>query len=69
VTGTGYIPLRVKIVGGYHVPEFPDECEPHTDSPDGYIAFDEWAEEMGRTHVQRQCKGCGLYAVWDRKPS
>ena len=59
------IPLRVKIVGGRHVPEFPAECEPHTDSPDGYLQWDEWAEKMSRTHVQRQCRGCGLWAIWE----
>lgn len=62
------IPLRVKIVKGEHVPTHPDECEPHTPSPGGYLAWDAWAEEKTKTHVQRQCRGCGLYVVWEPKP-
>ena len=59
------IPQRVKIVSGHFVPEFPDECEPHTDSPRGYLQWHAWADEMGRTHTQRQCRGCGLWSVWE----
>lgn len=62
------IPQRVKLVGGHFAPEFPDECEPHTDSPRGYLQWDDWAEKMNQTHVQRQCEGCGLWAVWERRP-
>jgi hypothetical protein len=47
--------------------ETADECEPHTETPRGYLAWDEWAERMGQTHVQRQCAGCGLYAIWEPK--
>ena len=49
----GEIPFRVKTVNGHPVPEFPDECEPHTDCPRGYLGWHTWADEMGRTHVQR----------------
>lgn len=35
-----------------------------TDAPSGYLARFEWAEEMSRTHEQRQCPGCGLYKIW-----
>ncbi len=59
------IPQRIKIVNGHPVPEFPDECEPHTDGPRGYMQWHAWADEMGRTHMQRQCKGCGLWAIWE----
>ena len=59
------IPQRVKLAGGHFVPEFPDECEPHTESPRGYLQWHAWADEMGKTRVQRQCKGCGLYAIWE----
>lgn len=62
------IPQRTKFVNGAIVPEFPDECEPHTPDPKGYVQWHAWAEEMARTHVQRQCKGCGLYAIWEPKP-
>ena len=43
-------------------------CEPHTPQPSGYVAWHEWADLMAETHVQRQCKGCGLWAVWEPKP-
>lgn len=61
------IPQRVKLAGGHFVPEFPDECEPHTPCPSGYLARDEWFEKMTETHVQRQCTGCGLWAIWEPK--
>jgi hypothetical protein len=61
------IPQRVKLVKGEFVPEFPDECEPHTPHPSGYLQRDAWAERMARTHKQRQCRGCGLWAVWEQK--
>ena len=41
------------------------DCEPHTSCPDGYVARFEWAEKMSKTHRQRQCKGCGLWAIWE----
>ena len=59
------VPQRVKYVKGELVPEFPDECEPHTPGPRGYLAWDAWADEMAKDHVQRQCRGCGLYAIWE----
>lgn len=64
------IPLRVKFVKGSSrpVPEFPDECEPHTPAPDGYMAWWARAEEMAKTHTQRQCRGCGLWAILEPKP-
>ena len=43
------------------------DCEPHTPAPKGYLARAEWFEEMSATHVQRQCKGCGLWAIWEPK--
>lgn len=62
------IPQRIKVVNGEFAPEFPDECEPHTPSPPGYHARFDWMQEMAKTHVQRQCKSCGLWAVWEPKP-
>jgi hypothetical protein len=61
------IPQRIKFVKGSAVPLYPDECEPHTPSPDGYLAWDAWAEEKSQAHDQRQCRGCGLWAVWEPK--
>lgn len=45
------------------------ECEPHTPRPAGYLNWHAWAEEMSKTHKQRKCKGCGLYKIWDPKPT
>jgi hypothetical protein len=61
------IPLRVRMEGGHPVPAEPGECEPHTDAPTGYLAWHAWAERMDKTHVVRQCHGCGLWAIWERK--
>lgn len=44
-------------------------CEDHTPCPEGYIQWHAWAEEMGKTHKQRKCQGCGLYAIWEPKPA
>lgn len=63
------VPQRIKFVKGEFVPEFPDECEPHTPQPSGYLQWDAWAERMAKTREQRQCKGCGLWAVWEPKAS
>jgi hypothetical protein len=59
------LPLRVEFDGSRAVPLHPDECEPHTPAPAGYLQWHEWADRMGRTHRPRQCKGCGLWAVWE----
>lgn len=44
-------------------PSCPDAAG-HAPEPPGYLCWHEWAKTMARTHVQRQCPGCGLYAVW-----
>jgi len=59
------VPLRVRTANGRLVPEHPEECEPHTPCPDGYLQRGAWIEQMSETHVQRQCHGCGLWAVWE----
>jgi hypothetical protein len=51
------------------VPKFPDECEPHTPCPSGYLEWHAWSLRKSRTHIQRQCKGCGLWAIWEPKPA
>lgn len=43
------------------------ECEPHTPRPTGYVEWWEWADEMAKTHDQRPCGGCGLWAIWEPK--
>lgn len=43
------------------------ECprrELHTPCPSGYVAWHEWAYEMGKTHRTKRCPGCNLFAVW-----
>lgn len=39
--------------------------EDHTTCPEGYIQWHDWAERMSKTHKQRECPGCGLYAIWE----
>lgn len=42
----------------------PNENE-HTDCPDGYIQWHNWAEEMQKKgYRQIRCKGCGLLKIW-----
>jgi hypothetical protein len=40
------------------------EADQHTPAPEGYLAFDEWAERMSKTHRQVQCPGCGRWQIW-----
>lgn len=72
------VPFRIRWVNGHAVPRFPAECEPHTDSPRGdlqWLAWSDemgwhaWVDEMGQTHTQMQCKGCGLWSIWEYGPS
>lgn len=39
----------------------------HTPHPEGYLQHASWAEHMMKTHIQHQCPGCGLWAIWKRK--
>jgi hypothetical protein len=48
-------------------PPVTPDCEPHSPWPRGYIAASEYADIMMETHVQRQCKGCGLWSIWELK--
>lgn len=38
--------------------------EGHTPSPEGYLAWHEWAAEKAKTHRQVRCPECGLWAIW-----
>jgi hypothetical protein len=40
----------------------------HTECPAGYVAWHLWAERKSRRHYQVRCPGCGLFAIWKRKP-
>jgi hypothetical protein len=54
-------PLRFVLIddGRTKMPQFPAECEQH--SPRSRELFDMWA----RTRNQRQCRGCGLWVIWE----
>ena len=41
----------------------------HTRCPDGYVAWHWWAERKSVRHEAVRCPGCGLFAIWKRKPS
>ena len=36
----------------------------HTERPEQYIAWHNWAERKSKTHRQIKYKGCGLYEIW-----
>ena len=41
------------------------QADRHTpDQPEGYQEWHAWAEEMGKTHEQQLCPGCGFYKIW-----
>lgn len=44
------------------------EVHRHTKCPKGYLAWHEWADRKSRRHYQVLCPGCGLFAIWRRKP-
>lgn len=43
----------------------------HTPCPQGYLAWHTWAERKAKTHRQKRCPDCGLWAIWvpKRPPS
>lgn len=41
----------------------------HTSGPNGYVDWHEWAPEQAKTHVQKQCPGCGLWMIWEPRPT
>jgi len=57
---TGYRPTATT------EPPCPNQAE-HTPCPTGYLGWFSWAEQMNRTHGQRQCEGCGRWAIWYRR--
>ena len=40
----------------------------HSPQPEGYLQWHDWADKMRKTHVQKQCPGCGLWAIVVPKP-
>jgi len=45
-------------------PECPNVGQ-HTPEPPGYLQWFDWAEEMAKTHEQRQCPGCERWSIWE----
>jgi hypothetical protein len=46
------------------------DCEPHTPKPSAYVAHSDWADQMAAAgYVQRKCKGCELWLIWEPGPS
>lgn len=37
---------------------------PEPGHPSDYTGWHEWAEKMGKTHVQKRCPKCGLWKIW-----
>lgn len=55
---------------GRHKSKIKPPClnrDKHTPSPDGYLHWQDWADEMSKTHKQIKCKSCGLFAIWVKK--
>jgi hypothetical protein len=46
------------------VEDCPKTTERHTPCPRSYLAWHEWAQKQARSHRQRKCPTCGLWAVW-----
>lgn len=47
--------------------DFPVCRTAHTPCPEDYIGWHSWAEKMSKTHEQRRCHGCGIYAIWVKR--
>lgn len=58
---------RSQLFGNQRVPAPKLVCQ-HDDvklgMPDGYLDRAEWALEMLKTHRQKRCPACGLWAIW-----
>lgn len=43
------------------------QVEQHTPAPvdpRDYTSWHAWAQEMGKTHIQTMCHGCGMWDIW-----
>jgi hypothetical protein len=52
-------PFRITTVRGRFVARFPAECEPHS------LRCEKCWEIWAITRDQRQCRGCGLWVIWE----
>jgi hypothetical protein len=50
----------------HHAEQCP-QFSAHTPGPAGYREWFEWVATQQKTHKQRQCPGCGLYAIWTKR--
>ena len=48
------------------MPDCPDPRHHPKDEPEGYAAWDEWAEKKSQTHRQERCKQCQRY-LWVKR--
>jgi hypothetical protein len=39
-------------------------ADQHTPAPEGYMAWQDWARRMSKTHTQVICDGCLKYKIW-----
>lgn len=54
--------------GGNAMSREPARCN-HTAQPLGYMEWHRWASKKAKTHRQRKCPHCGLWAIWVPKKS
>lgn len=39
----------------------------HTECPEGYVQWHNWAEKKIKTHRQIRCPGCNRLAIWEKR--
>lgn len=39
----------------------------HTECPEGYLAWHNWAQKISKTHKQIKCQACGFLTIWIKK--
>lgn len=59
---------RIKPAAPEPLPLCPNQAE-HTPAPEGYLPWWDWVAGMHRTHEQRECSGCGRWAIWYPRPA
>jgi hypothetical protein len=42
------------------------DCLDHDDGPSNYVDWFGWAERRSKTHRQKRCGQCQLWAIWER---
>lgn len=49
------------------IPPKETTCRNHAPCPEGYLAWQEWARLIAKTHKSERCGECGLWAIRRRK--